>query len=122
MKKEETKNEIKTIDAKGKTLGRLASEVAFILMGKDKVTYKRNTFSGTPVKVTNASFIKITNKKLEEMYHPQYSGYPGGLKILTGKYTKEKKGMSELVKLAVYKMLPGNKLRKTMMKNLQVEE
>ena len=122
MKKEAVKKEIKTIDDSGRTLGRVASEVAKTLMGKDKPTFERNKYSGNPVSVLNASKIKITNKKLETMYHTRYSGYPGGLRILTGDFTKRTKGMKELVKLAVYQMLPDNKLRREMMKNLQVED
>ncbi|MCC7160356.1 uL13 family ribosomal protein [Candidatus Nomurabacteria bacterium] len=125
MKKEAIKNkktEIKTIDASGRTLGRVASEVAMSLMGKTKATFERNVYSGFPVKVINASKIRITEKKLEEIYHTRYSGIPGGLRILKGTETKEKKGLKELVKLATYQMLPGNKLRRVMMKHLTVED
>ncbi len=115
-------NEEKIIDASGRTLGRVSTEVAMILMGKTKASFERNKYSGTAVKVINASKIKITEKKLEEIYHTRYSGYPGGLRITKAKETKEKKGMSELVKLAVYQMLPGNKIRREMMKNLSIEE
>lgn len=128
MKKEQKQKntkvikESKTIDAEGKTLGRVSSEVAINLLGKTKPTFERNVYSGMPVKVINAGKIRITPKKLESMYHVRYSGYPGGQRILKGIETKEKKGMRELVRLAVYHMLPGNKLRPTMMKNLTVEE
>lgn len=119
MKKDKT-IEDKTIDANGITLGRVASIVATNLMGKTKASYQRNVPSGVSVKVINASKIKITTKKLEELYHTKYSGYPGGLKIIKGVETREKKGMKELVKLAVYRMLPSNKLRKQMLKNLTI--
>lgn len=123
MKNTMTKNtETKTIDASGRTLGRVASEVAMSLMGKTKTTFERNIYTGIPVKVVNASKIRITTKKLESIYHTRYSGIPGGLRILSGTETAEKKGMSELVKLAVYQMLPSNKLRKTMLKNLKVQD
>ena len=56
--------EIKTIDANGRTLGRVASEVAMSLMGKTKATFERNKYSGFPVKVVNASKLRITAKKL----------------------------------------------------------
>ena len=117
-----TKNEIKTIDASGKTLGRVASEIAMSLMGKTSVKFQRHIYCGFPVKVTNASKIRITAKKLDEIYHTRYSGHRGGLRILKGTETSEKKGMKELVKLAVYQMLPGNKLRREMMKNLKIED
>ncbi len=122
MKKENEKIEEKIIDAEGKILGRLASEIAYLLMGKNKASYQRHIYSGIKVKVINASKVKITIKKLKEMYHTRYSGYPGGLRIIKGIETKEKKGMKELVKLAVYHMLPGNKLRREMMKNLEIED
>ncbi|MGH7249501.1 MAG: uL13 family ribosomal protein, partial [Minisyncoccia bacterium] len=100
---------------------RVASEVAMSLMGKTKATFERNKYSGFPVKVVNASKLKITAKKLDEIYHTRYSGIPGGLRILKGTETKEKRGLGELIKLATYQMLPGNKLRRIMMKNLKIE-
>ncbi|MFA5778316.1 MAG: uL13 family ribosomal protein [Candidatus Paceibacterota bacterium] len=114
--------EMKTIDASGRTLGRVASEVAMSLMGKTKATFERNKYSGFPVKVINASKLRITIKKLEEIYHTRYSGIPGGLRILKGTETAEKRGLKELIKLATYQMLPGNKLRRVMMKNLTIED
>ncbi len=116
------KTETKVIDAGGKTLGRVASETAYSLMGKTKASYQRNVNSGSTVKVTNASKLKITPRKLEEIYHTRYSGHRGGLRVLKGTETAEKKGLKELIKLAVYHMLPGNKLRREMMKNLKIED
>ena len=115
------KTEDKVIDASGRTLGRVASEVAMTLMGKTKPTFERNKYTGFPVKVTNASKISITAKKLAEIQHTRYSGIPGGLRIIKGTETAEKVGMRELVRLATYQMLPSNKLRRTMMKNLKIE-
>ncbi len=122
IKTKDTTKEIKTIDAAGRTLGRVASEVAVNLLGKTKATFERNVYSGMPVRVINAGKIRITPKKLESIQHLRYSGHPGGLRVLKGTETKEKKGMGELVKLATYHMLPGNKLRRTMMKHLTIEE
>lgn len=116
MKKEE-----KIIDASGKTLGRIATAVAMSLMGKDKVSFVRNVFSGSPVKVVNASRMSITPKKVAEITHERYSGYPGGLRSIGAKETIEKKGHKELLRLAVDRMLPKNKLHKEMMKNLKIE-
>jgi len=65
MAKNTIKKEEKVIDASGRTLGRVASEVAMHLMGKTKPTFERNKYSGFPVKVVNASKLKITAKKLE---------------------------------------------------------
>ncbi|MDD5721438.1 MAG: uL13 family ribosomal protein [Candidatus Pacebacteria bacterium] len=114
--------EVKTIDAGGRTLGRVASEVAMSLMGKTKATFERNKYCGLPVKIINASKLRITPKKLAEIYHTRYSGIPGGLRILKGTETAEKKGLKELIKLATFQMLPGNKLRRMMMKNLTIED
>ena len=116
-----TKIEQKTIDASGRTLGRVASEVAMNLMGKTKPTFERNVYCGMKVVVANSSKIRITAKKLDEIFHTRYSGIPGGLRILKGTETVEKKGMKEMIKLAVYQMLPKNKLRREMMKHLVIE-
>jgi large subunit ribosomal protein L13 len=116
------KKEIKTIDVTGRTLGRVASEVAMSLMGKTKATFERNKYSGFPVKVINASKFRITVKKLEEIYHTRYSGMRGGLRVLKGTETMEKRGLKELIRLAVYQMLPDNKLRREMMKHLKIED
>ncbi len=122
MKIEKNKKEMKTIDATDRTLGRVASEVAMSLMGKTKATFERNIYSGFPVTVTNASKLRITTKKLDEIYHTRYSGMRGGLRVLKGTETAEKKGLKELIRLATYQMLPGNKLRRTMMKNLKITD
>jgi len=112
----------KTIDASGRTLGRVATEIAMSLMGKTKPTFERNKYSGMPVNVINASKLRITAKKLEEIYHTRYSGIPGGLRILKGTETAEKRGLKELVRLAVYNMLPDNKIRREMMKHLTIQD
>ncbi|OGI62962.1 hypothetical protein A2818_00385 [Candidatus Nomurabacteria bacterium RIFCSPHIGHO2_01_FULL_40_12] len=113
--------ENKMIDASGRTLGRVASEVAMSLMGKTKATFERNKYSGLSVTVMNASKLRITPKKLAKIYHTRYSGIPGGLRILKGTETAQKLGYRELIKLAIYQMLPANKLRRRMMKNLKIE-
>lgn len=119
--KKDNKKEEKIINAEGKTLGRVASEAALSLMGKTKVTFERHIYSGFKVKVLNASKIKITVKKLEEIYHTRYSGFRGGFRVLKGTETVAKKGFKELLRLSIYRMLPGNKLRREMMKNLKIE-
>lgn len=123
MKKVNSKKlDEKIVDAKDRTLGRVASEVAGFLLGKNKTSFERNAYSGSPVKVINASKLRITVKKLAEIYHTRYSGIPGGLRITSGTETKEKIGLKELIKLATYQMLPDNKLRREMMKNLKIED
>jgi large subunit ribosomal protein L13 len=115
-------NDQKIIDASGRTLGRVASEAAAILIGKNNTAYERNAYSGSPVKVINASKLRITAKKLAELFHTRYSGYPGGLRVLTGTELFEKKGLKEVIKLSVFGMLPKNKLKKQMMKSFKIED
>ncbi len=121
-KKAKKQNKEKVIDASGKVLGRLASEVAVSLIGKDKASYERHNYSGSPVKVLNVSKIKITPKKLDNITHLRYTGHRGGLRSAVARETVAKKGFKELLRLSVYRMLPSNKLRREMMKNLKIEE
>ncbi len=111
-----------TIDATEKTLGRLSSEVAALLIGKNKTDYARNVLSGNTVNVINAGKLKVSEKKLLEKFYTRYSGYPGGLKELSMGHVVEKKGYKEAVTIAVKGMLPDNKLKKGMMKALTVTE
>jgi len=111
-----------TIDAQSKSLGRVASQVAVLLMGKNETTFARNVAPAVKVEIVNASKASIHPKKLEMKKYKSYSGYPGGLKETPMKKMIEKKGYSELFRIAVKGMLPSNKLRKDMMKNLKVTE
>lgn len=111
-----------TIDAAGRTLGRIASEAAYILMGKNEPDYQPNVAGKTTVIISNAGKIKVTEKKLSEKMYERYSGYPGGLRFLSLKEVVARKGFSEALRLAVYGMLPGNKLRPLRMKRLKVSE
>ena len=110
------------IDAQGKKLGRLASEVAIILMGKNEPTFVRNTIPEVKVKIINSSKISTTNKKMDQKIYKNYSGYPGGLRERTMKKVVSDKGMKEVLRIAVKGMLPKNKLRDRMMKNLITQE
>src|SRR6202012_4956194 len=100
------------IDATNKSLGRLASEVAALLIGKDKTDFTRNNLSGNTVTVINAGKLKVTPKKLQEKFYTSYSGYPGGLKERSMAHVVEKKGYKEAITIAVKGMLPDNKLKK----------
>ena len=113
---------IYTIDATEKTIGRIASEAAKILMGKNSPDFERNKVSGNKVHITNTSKAKIGEKKLRETLYERYSGYPGGLTKDTMATIIRKKGYSEIFKYAVSGMLPINKLRPLLMKNLTVSE
>lgn len=112
-----------TIDATGKPLGRLATEIANILNNKNSVDFVKNIVANVKVKVINASKIKITGaRKMKEMVHKSYSGYPGGLYQRTWKDVSIKKGFGELIKHAVSGMIPKNKLHDIKMKKLTTEE
>jgi large subunit ribosomal protein L13 len=111
-----------TIDAEGKALGRLASEVAALLNAKNSVEFVKNRVADVEVKVINASKVKVTGNKMKESVHKSFSGYPSGLKERPLSYVVENKGFGEIIKHAVKGMLPKNKLQDIRMKNLVVEE
>jgi len=111
-----------TIDATGKPLGRVASEAAMILMGKKKADYAPNVVAPEKVTIINASKAEISDKKLKTKQYENYTGYPGGFDLYSMEHVISKKGYGEVFKLAVYGMLPGNKLRSKMMKNLTIKD
>ncbi len=114
--------DIHTIDASGKSLGRVASEAAKLLMGKMNVAFQRNKKDTIKVHVENAGMLKISAKKLITETHKRYSGYPGGLTEEKIGHVAERKGKRELVKHAVSGMIPRNKLHTELMKNLTISE
>jgi len=111
-----------TIDAAGKKLGRVASEAAIFLIGKDTVTFAKNKVTPVQVEIVNASKADVNEKKLLTKTYSRYSGYPGGLRQPSMGTVVAKKGFSEIFTLAVYGMIPRNKLRAKIMKNLTVKE
>lgn len=111
-----------TIDASGKKLGRVASEVAKLLIGKNLTNFARNTYPNVTVNLVNTSKVDISEKKLKNKTHSRYSGFPGGLVKETLEKTISKKGYSEIFRLAVKGMLPKNKLQTPMLKNLVISE
>ena len=108
-----------TIDATGRPLGRLASEAALLLRGKDKADFLRNVDAGSFVQVVNFKAVKITGNKMEQKEYYKHSCYPGGLRTTKLKNLWEK-DPSEALRLAVYGMLPKNKLRPKMIKRLKI--
>lgn len=110
------------IDATDKALGRVASVVAKELAGKNTTGYEKNILPNISVTVENASKMKISEKKLTEKLYERYSGHPGGLKFKNLGELIAKKGYHEIVWLAVYGMLPPNKLRPRIMKHLIVKD
>lgn len=111
-----------TFDAQNKSLGRTASAVARQLMGKEATAYRRHLVPMEQVKVINVSKISLRPGKALKTTYVSYSGFPGGLKTQTMEKMIESKGMSEVFRKAVYGMLPSNRLRPVMMKNLIIEE
>jgi len=111
-----------TINAENKAIGRVATEAAVFLMGKNNPEFARNILPSVTVEITNASKAKIASSKLLQKTYSRYSGYPGGLKQPTMKKVIESKGYSELFREAVSGMLPKNKLRSKMLANLKVSE
>lgn len=110
-----------TIDVKEKSLGRAAAEVAGILRGKNNPDFIYNRTPDIRVNIVNISKLKVTGKKLIQKEYKSYSGYPGGLKKKKMKDVIEKKGNGYIFKKAVEGMLPRNKLRKKMIKNLVIK-
>ncbi|MDQ5962658.1 MAG: large subunit ribosomal protein [Patescibacteria group bacterium] len=111
-----------TIDATNKALGRLASEAAALLNAKNNIAFVKNKAFPVTVKIVNASKVKVTGKKMQDAVHKSYSGYPGGLKEKSLAHVVEHKGFSEIIKHAVYGMLPKNRLQDVRIKNLVIED
>jgi len=118
-KKEQIKREWLLVDAKEKTLGRLASQIAKILQGKHKPYYTPFLLTGDYVVVINAKYVKLTGKKMLEKVYDKYSGYPGGRKEITLSELL-KKNPSKVLYLAVKGMLPKNRLAKRMLNSLKI--
>ena len=107
------------IDAKDQVLGRLATKVARMLIGKDKPSFTPYLDSGDHVVVINANQIKMTGNKIEQKMYYSHSGYPGGLKEVPAKRVREAKP-EWVVREAIVGMLPKNKLRARRAKKLRV--
>ena len=109
-----------TIDATDGKLGRIASEAAVMLMGKNTPEYRRNVAPNVKVTIVNASKISLEPSKRAKTTYQSYSGYPGGRKEWVMDAEIKNKGYTGLFTKAVTGMLPGNKLRPIMLKNLVI--
>lgn len=119
VKKEEIVKDWCVVDAQGKILGRLASEIAIRLRGKHKPIYTPHLDTGDFVIVVNAEKIQLTGTKLAHKIYYRHSGYPGGLTETTaGKLLQEKP--EDVLKIAVRGMLPKNTLGRAMLKKLKI--
>jgi large subunit ribosomal protein L13 len=107
------------VDANGQVLGRLATRVARILIGKDKATFTPHMDCGDHVVVINADRIKLTGNKVDQKVYRHHSGYPGGLKEIPVRRVLQNRP-EEVVREAVLGMLPKNKLRARRAKKLRV--
>lgn len=107
------------VDAKGQTLGRLASQLATRLLGKHKPDYSPHLDMADNLVVINATQIKVTGNKLADKKYFRHSGYPGGIKE-TSLQDKLKANPAEVIELAVKRMLPANRLRSERLKHLKV--
>lgn len=107
------------VDAKGKVLGRLASEIAKVLRGKYKPSFAPHVDGGDFVIVVNAREIRLTGKKLEGKVYYRHSGFPGGIRLTTAEQMLASKPET-LVRLAVKGMLPKNRLGRKLFSKLKV--
>ncbi|ABL00682.1 50S ribosomal protein L13 [Pelobacter propionicus] len=116
---ENVKRDWYLVDAQEMVLGRLASQIANILRGKNKAIYTPSVDTGDFVIVVNAEKIALTGRKLADKSYYSHSGFPGGLKEISAGKLLEKKP-EELIKRAVKGMLPKNKLSRHMLKKLKI--
>ena len=107
------------MDASKEPLGRLASSAAYLLIGKQRIDYAQNYDMGDYVVVNNAERVVVTGKKSSQKVYRSHSGYPGGFKEVTFKRLLEKKP-EEIIRKAVFGMLPDNRLKKFRMKRLMI--
>jgi large subunit ribosomal protein L13 len=107
------------VDAQGKILGRLATELASVLRGKRKPTYTPHLDNGDNVVVINAEKVMVTGKKREQKLYYHHTGYPGGLRTNTFAELQARKP-EQIVKLAVKGMLPHNRLGRQMIRKLHI--
>ena len=118
-KKEELEHQWYLVNAEGKVLGRLASELAKILRGKHKPAYTPHVDTGDFVVVVNAGKIRLTGKKMKDKIYYHYTGYPGGIKEMSAEKLLAKKP-TEMIRMAVQGMLPKNSLGRQMLRKLKV--
>lgn len=118
-KESELQRDWYVVDANDQTLGRLASRIAQVLIGKHKPTYTPGVDTGDFVVVINAKHITVTGNKMEDKMYYRHSGYPGGLKSLTLRQQLDRYP-DRVIRQAVWGMLPHNKLGRKLLKKLKV--
>jgi large subunit ribosomal protein L13 len=118
-KKEELGYKWYLVNAEGKVLGRLATELAKILKGKNKPTYTPHVDTGDFVIVVNAGKVTLTGKKMKDKIYYHHTGYPGGIKEMNAEKLLAKKP-TEMIRMAVKGMLPKNSLGRQMLRKLKI--
>lgn len=118
-KKEEVEHQWYLVDAEGKVLGRLATELAKILRGKNKPIYTPHVDTGDFVIVVNAGKVALTGKKMKDKIYYHHTGYPGGIREMTAEKLLAKKP-TEMIRIAVKGMLPKNSLGRQMIQKLKL--
>lgn len=114
-----TKRTVHLFDAQGKVLGRLATEIATLLSGKNKVNYAPHIDGGDSIVVINTDGVEVTGNKPNSKIYNRFSGYPGGITAISFK-DQRKKDSRKLIWQAVYGMLPKNSLRAKMLTRLRL--
>lgn len=120
VKKTNGARKLFTVDASGKTLGRVASEAASILLGKKSVDYAQNQVMPLEVKIVNAGKVRIPERRMNEKTYRWFTGQVDGLREITLPDLIAKKGIEYVIEQTVDGMIPRNKLRKERMKRLSV--
>lgn len=119
MSTQTTKRDVYKVDAAGKVLGRLATDIATHLIGKHKPSYQPHIDAGDIVEVENIEQIAVTGKKMEQKLYHRHSGYPGGLKTKTMEELWAQ-SPAKVLEAAVSRMLPKNKHRNERLKRLKI--
>ena len=120
IKKKDIKKDWYIINAQNAVVGRLAAYISKVLRGKNKPTFNPHIDNGDFVVVTNIDKIKFTGKKFLDKKYYRHTGHPGGIKISTPSFLKEKNKTGEILKLAVKRMLPGGPLAKNQLTKLKI--
>ena len=120
IKKKDIKQDWYIINAENAAVGRLAAFISKVLRGKNKPTYNPHIDNGDFVVVTNIDKIKFTGKKFLNKKYFRHTGHPGGIKVSSPSFLKEKNKTEEILKLAVKRMLPGGPLAKKQLSKLKI--
>ncbi|MEK7584985.1 MAG: uL13 family ribosomal protein [Patescibacteria group bacterium] len=118
---QQTKQRNEVIDATGLTIGRVATRAAVVLRGKDRASFERHLLPLVNLRIVNASKMKIAPAKFRGKTYARYSGYPGGLQFENLESKIARLGYESVLKLAIKRMIPSNKLRPRLLTNLKIE-